>query len=211
MSKPTLHGPNYSTYVRSVRIVLAEKQVAYDLHEINFMEGWPDGYERLHPFMKVPVLEHDGFKLYETPAIMTYIEEAFDGPALLPAHPAIRATTLQAINVVDSYAYDPLITRTFVQRAVVPMLGGTSDEAMIEDARGDCERVIAVLNGMVSGQDYFGGDAASLADFHAVPIVHYTGQIPEGQALLEQAPALTAWMERMNTRGSVSSTIPSMG
>jgi len=36
MPKPTLHGPAFSTYVRSVRITLAEKGVEYDLHEINF-------------------------------------------------------------------------------------------------------------------------------------------------------------------------------
>ena len=67
MAKPTLHGPAFSTYVRSVRITLAEKGVAYDLHEINFLEGWPDGYEKLHPFMKVPAFEHNDLTFYETP------------------------------------------------------------------------------------------------------------------------------------------------
>jgi glutathione S-transferase len=43
MSNPTLHGPGFSTYVRSVRITLAEKGVVYDLNEFNFLEGWPDG------------------------------------------------------------------------------------------------------------------------------------------------------------------------
>ena len=211
MSNPTLHGPGFSTYVRSVRITLAEKGVVYDPNEFNFLEGWPDGYENLHPFKKVPVLEHDGLTLYETTAIMTYINAAFDGPALLSEKPAECAKSLQTIGIVDSYAYNALITRTFIQRAVVPMLGGTTDESMIEGARGDCERVISVLNGRVTGQDYFGGDAASLADCHVVPVIHYTGQIPEGQALLSKAPALTAWMERMSSRESVSSTVPSMG
>jgi glutathione S-transferase len=211
MSNPTLHGPGFSTYVRSVRITLAEKGVVYDLNEFNFLEGWPDGYENLHPFKKVPVLEHDGLTLYETTAIMTYINAAFDGPALLSEKPAECAKSLQTIGIVDSYAYNALITRTFIQRAVVPMLGGTADESMIEGARGDCERVISILNGRVTGQDYFGGDSVSLADCHVVPVIHYTGQIPEGQALLSKAPALTAWMERMSSRDSVSSTVPSMG
>jgi len=211
MSNPTLHGPGFSTYVRSVRITLAEKGVVYDLNEFNFLEGWPDGYENLHPFKKVPVLEHDGLTLYETTAIMTYINAAFDGPALLSEQPAECAKSLQTIGIVDSYAYNALITRTFIQRAVVPMLGGTTDESMIEGARGDSERAISVLNGRVSGQDYFGGDSVSLADCHVVPVIHYTGQIPEGQALLSKAPALSAWMERMSSRDSVSSTVPSMG
>ena len=211
MSNPTLHGPGFSTYVRSVRITLAEKGVVYDLNEFNFLEGWPDGYENLHPFKKVPVLEHDGLALYETTAIMTYINAAFDGPALLSEQPAECAKSLQTIGIVDSYAYNALITRTFIQRAVVPMLGGTTDESMIEGAQGDSERAISVLNGRVTGQDYFGGDSVSLADCHVVPVIHYTGQIPEGQALLSKAPALSAWMERMSSRDSVSSTVPSMG
>jgi glutathione S-transferase len=211
MSAPTLHGPAFSTYVRSVRITLAEKGVEYDQREFNFLEGWPDGYEKLHPFMKVPAFEHDGLVLYETPAIMMYVNAAFDGPALLSDVPAMRAKTLQAVNVVDNYAYDALITRTFIPRALVPMLGGTTDESVIDNAKGDCERAISVLNGMLDGQQYFGGDSVSLADFHVVPVLHYASQIPEGQALLGNAGALSAWMERMSTRDSVSSTIPSLG
>jgi glutathione S-transferase len=161
--------------------------------------------------MKVPAFEHDGLTLYETPAILVYIDAAFDGPALLPEQPAMRAKTVLAVNVVDNYAYDALITRTFIQRALVPMLGGESDEAMIENAQDDCKRAISVLDAMVSGQDYFGGDAVSVADFHAMPVLHYASQIPEGQALLGEAPALTAWMERMSTRDSISSTVPSLG
>ena len=194
-----------------MRITLAEKGVAYDLHEINFLEGWPDGYEKLHPFTKVPVFEHDGLTLYETPAIMVYINGAFDGLALLPDQPAARAKTLQAINVLDNYTYDPVITRTFVQRALVTMLGGETDEAMIKGAKAECERAISALNAMLDGQNYFGGGNVSLADFHVVPVMHYASQIPEGQALLNQAPALAGWLERMNARDSVSSTVPSMG
>ena len=211
MSKPTLHGPAFSTYVRSVRITLAEKGVEYELHDFNFLEAWPDGYEKLHPFMKVPAFEHAGVTLYETPAIMVYVNAAFDGPALLSDEPATRAKSVQTVNVIDNYAYDALITRTFIPRAVVPMLGGSTDESIIENAKSDCERAISVLNAMVAEQDYFGGGSASLADFHVVPVIHYTSQIPEGQALLANAPALAAWMDRMATRDSVSSTIPSLG
>ena len=211
MANPILHGPGFSTYVRSVRITLAEKGVDYELREFNFLEGWPEGYEKLNPFMKVPVFEHDELSLYETPAIMVYVNANFDGPALLPELAGMRAKAVQVINIVDNYAYNALITRTFIPRVVVPMLGGTTDETVIEEARSDCERCIAVLNSMVEAQDYFGGDNASLADFHMVPVVHYTSLTPEGQTLLTNAPALSAWAERMNARSSVTETIPSFG
>lgn len=211
MTQPILHGPAFSTYVRSVRITLAEKGVDYELREFNFLEGWPDGYDKLHPFMKVPAFEHNGLTLYETPAIMAYVDAAFEGPALLPGDAASRAKSLQTINVVDNYGYNALITRTFIPRAVVPMMGGTTDEAVVEEARGDCERVVSVLNGMLEGQDYFGGENATLADFHVVPVIHYTTQIPDGEALLAKAPVLSAWFERMGTRESVTATVPALG
>lgn len=211
MAKPVLHGPAFSTYVRTVMITLIEKGVDYDLQEFNFLEGWPDGYDKLHPFMKVPAFEHDGLNLYETPAIMVYVNAAFDGPALLPDQPAMRAKSMQTVNVIDNYAYDALITRTFIPRAVVPMLGGTTDESVIDGAKDNGVRSVAVLNGMLSGQEWFSGTNVGLADFHVVPVIHYASQIPEGQALLANAPALAAWMDRMNARDSVSSTIPSLG
>lgn len=211
MAKPVLHGPAFSTYVRTVMITLIEKGVDYDLQEFNFLEGWPDGYDKLHPFMKVPAFEHDGLNLYETPAIMVYVNAAFDGPALLPDQPAMRAKSMQTVNVIDNYAYDALITRTFIPRAVVPMLGGTTDESVIDGAKDNGVRSVAVLNGMLSGQEWFSGTNVGLADFHVVPVIHYASQIPEGQAFLANAPALAAWMDRMNARDSVSSTIPSLG
>ena len=38
----------------------------------------------LHPFNRVPVLQHDDFTLYETSAIVSYLEDTFPNPALQP-------------------------------------------------------------------------------------------------------------------------------
>jgi glutathione S-transferase len=211
MAKPVLYGPGFSTYVRSARIALAEKGVDYDQREFNFLEGWPDGYEKLHPFRKVPAFEHDGTVIYETPAIMVYVDTKFEGPALLPNDALLRSRAVQVINVVDNYAYGSVITRTFIPRAVVPMLGGTPDEETIAEAQGDCERALAALTGLLGSADYFGGSDVSLADFHVVPVLHYASQIPEGQAQLAKVPALGAWAERMGRRESVRATVPAFG
>jgi hypothetical protein len=73
MSKPTLYGPAFSTYVRSVRLALEEKGVDYNLVEIDFLQGlMPTEQIERHPFVRVPAFEHDGFKLYETTAICRY-------------------------------------------------------------------------------------------------------------------------------------------
>ncbi len=66
---------------------------AYRLEEINILEDahkTPE-YRARHPFAKVPAFEHDGFELYETAAIMRYVDETFEGPSLQPDEPRARA------------------------------------------------------------------------------------------------------------------------
>jgi glutathione S-transferase len=211
MSKPTLYGPGFSTYVRSCRIALAEKGAEYEMQEFNFLEGWPEGYEKRQPFMKVPAFTHEGQNVYETSAILRYIDEGFEGNSLQPSAASERAAMNCVMSIIDCYAYDALITRTFIPRAVVPMLGGETDESIIEGAKDDALKSITVLNGLVTEAGVFAGNSFSLADALVLPVLHYASQIPEGQALLADAPALSAWLGRMNERDSVKNTMPQFG
>ena len=134
MGKPIIHGPAYSTYVRTTRMTLEEKGVVYDLREFDFMQGMPEEDLKRHPFGKVPAFEHDGFMLYETAAIARYVDEAFDGPALQPADVRARARMAQIVGILDSYTYGPVVGQIVIQRLVVPMMNGTPDEAAITAA-----------------------------------------------------------------------------
>ena len=82
-----LYGPAYSTYTRTARLALEEKEVAYRLHEVDTLAGEGQKPEHLarHPWGKVPVLEHDGFSLFETVAVTRYVDEGFPGRSLQPA------------------------------------------------------------------------------------------------------------------------------
>ena len=112
-----LHGYHYSVYVRIARLVLAEKEVAYDRAEVNpFAANIPAGYLALHPFGRVPTLVHDGFVLYETGAITRYIDRAFPGPALQPASPRAQARMDQMVGIVDAYGYWPMVRQVFSNR-----------------------------------------------------------------------------------------------
>ncbi len=86
IADPENNGPALSTYVRSVRHAQEEKGAPYRLEEINILEDahqTPEHRAR-HPFAKVPAFEHDGFELYETVAMMLYVDETFEGPSLQP-------------------------------------------------------------------------------------------------------------------------------
>ena len=119
MAQPVVHGPSFSTYVRSVRLALHEKGVEHKLVEVDLLGGAHKKapYVSLQPFGKVPAFEHDGNTFYETSAILRYIDEVFPGPALMPSTPAARAKANQVMSMVDSYGYTPCVTDTFIPRS----------------------------------------------------------------------------------------------
>ena len=78
-----LFGSAGSPNVRGAMLGLAEKGVDYEFVDVAPPFKAPDHVAR-NPFGRVPAFEHDGFKLYETQAILRYVDGAFPGPALSP-------------------------------------------------------------------------------------------------------------------------------
>lgn len=212
MSIPVLHGPGFSTYVRTARLALEEKGVDYEMDEFNFLaDGMPAEQLARHPFGKVPAFTHNGFTLYETGAIGRYVDEAFDGPALQPANAQGRARLTQVCGVLDSYAYGPAIGTIVIQRMIVPMMGGTTDTEAIEAAAPDAKKAFGVLDGMLGERSHLVGDSISLADLHLAPIYDYFRQTPEGEEILGSTPALSRWWNGISGRDSMTKTAPQLG
>ncbi|MBL6454543.1 glutathione S-transferase family protein [Belnapia sp. T6] len=208
-----LYGPAYSTYTRTARLALEEKGVAYDLREVDTLAGEGQKAEHLarHPWGKVPVLEHDGFSLYETVAIARYADEAFPGPALQPTDAKHRARMAQVCAVLDHYGWSPMVITVFVQRVVVPMRGGVPDQGAIDGALPQAERVLAAVESLTDGGEFLIGSALSLADLHLAPILDYFVRTEDGRAALSHHPRLSTWWKRIEQRPSVAKTRPSFG
>src|SRR5256885_2022429 len=138
-----LHGYQYSVYLRIVRMVLAEKGVAYSRVEVNpFAPDMPKEYLDLHPFRRVPTLVHDGYVLYETQAITRYIDEAFAGPSLQPVHARHIGRMTQIISIIDAYGYLPMVRQVFSQRVFGPRVGRVTDEAQVRAGIEGTSRVL---------------------------------------------------------------------
>jgi glutathione S-transferase len=208
-----LHGPAYSTYTRTARLALEEKGVSYDLREVDTLagQGQTPAHLARHPWGKVPVLEHDGFSLYETVAITRYVDEGFPGPALQPTDAPGRARVAQVCSVLDHYGWHPMVIVVFVQRVVAPMRGGTPDQGAIDAALPQAGRVLAAVEGLMDGGEFLIGGALSLADLHLVPILDYFARTEDGRAALARHPRLSAWWERIERRPTVVGTRPSLG
>lgn len=209
----TVHGPAYSTYVRTVRLVLEEKGQPYRLAELDMLAGESKAPPHLarHPFGMVPAFEHDGFALYETDAIVRYLDRAFPEPRLTPADLMAEARMNQIMGILNAYAYPSIITGIVIQRVVVPMMGGVPDEQVIAAALPKARTSLAELERLSAGQPFLAGPDLSLADLLAAPIYAYLTAVPEAAQLLEPHAALRGWWERVSARPSMVRTAPRLG
>ena len=194
MTDLVLHGLQFSTYVRTAQSACEVKGVPYDLRPVDFRS--PE-FRALHPFGRMPAMTHGDVTLYETLAIATYVDEAFDGPALRPGDAAGRALMLQWISAVNGYLYPALFQGCLRERFVKRMRGMEPDEEAIAAMRPAIEEGLAVAEGALTERDFLSGEAVSLADLFLAPILSYFAAAPEGEAILPRHPNLLRWMERM--------------
>lgn len=204
----TLYGAAYSVYTRSARLALIEKGVDHRFEEVHVFgpEGVPPEHLARQPFGKIPAFEHDGFKLFETGAILRYVDEAFPGPALQPRDVRARARMTQAISVCDSYLYGHGVWGIFVERVSKSNRGDAPDEAKVAASLPKAAVCHAVLADILGDQDYLCGDALSLADLHAAPMLACLAMTDEGRALMAAQSKLSAWWQRMGARASMQQT-----
>src|SRR5436305_1434661 len=98
-----VHGVVGSPYLRGVLLGLEERGVAYRLNPIPLGEHLKEPHLSRHPFGRVPAFEHDDFRLYETQAILRYIDAVFPGPSLQPTDARQAARMNQLMGVTDCY------------------------------------------------------------------------------------------------------------
>lgn len=213
MADPIIYGPGYSTYTRTARLAHEEKGVAYKLVEVDLFKGEPGQPAHLarHPFGKIPAYEHDGFMLYETSAITRYVDEAFPGTRLQPQDLRQRARMNQVMAVIDSYAYGPIVQKVVIQRLVVPLMGGQTDMAIVNEALPAVDKACAALEALIAGNGFLAGPALSLADLHAIPVFGYFAATPDAERVFGANPALKRWWDRMSVLPSVQRTAPKLG
>jgi glutathione S-transferase len=160
-----------------------------------------------HPFGRVPAFEHDGFSLYETQAILRYLDRVLPQPALTPADPRAAARMDQVMNINDWYLFHGVGNVIVFHRVIAPQLMGLKpDEAAIEAAMPKARTVFGELARLLGEQAFFAGDALSLADLMVAPAVAFFTATPEWAELGLPHANLVAWLKRMEARPSLQAT-----
>ena len=200
-----LYGTPVSTYVRAVRLLLAEAKIDYDLKDIGIFNGdnETDAYLAKHPFGKVPTLEIDAINIYETAAITYYINQKLAGAKYAPLDLLGQTRMRQIMAIVDNYLYDPAVQTIVIQNLIVPTQGGQTDEEAVQEAIAPTQKALKAIEDLFIGSPFLTGSLISIADFYLIPIFIYLEQTPQFDTVIANTPKLKAWWNEVKILSSV--------
>jgi glutathione S-transferase len=208
MSDFFVYGVPGSPFMRSVQMGLEEKGAAYQVVAMRPGESRSPAHLKRHPFGRIPAFEHGEFRLYETQAILRYLDDLFPDPALEPVDPRATARMNQIIGINDWYFFPEVAAVIVFQRIVGPaLLGVTTDEAAVAAAVPEGKVCIAELDRLLGSESFMAGDRLSIADLMLAPQLDFFAATPEGAAMLD-GTRLKDWLDRMCARPSMLATQP---
>lgn len=206
MAAMTLWGFNGSTYVRTVKMVLAEKGFTdFEQVPVNVLSGEPRQPEHLarHPFGKVPVLDHDGLRILETAAISRYLNDMLPGRSLVPATPRERARMDMLVGMADAYGYGALVAGVAAYHLFPDFVGGKNDA--LHDGGLDNGLKLMRLAMQTRGSSPFIAGELSLADLFLAPMLAYVAMTPD-IAAFNQVDGFADWWARLQGLDSFKQT-----
>jgi len=195
-----VYAPAGSGYSRRVRIALLEKAIPHESMPIALLQGEHKRPEflALNPHGRVPVLVDDDFVLYESRAILAYLEAAHPGRPLLPSAPRSRARVEMYLNLCDLQFARHTSVISVPKRFLPP--DRWPAEAMAA-ARVEIERHLAILEDALAGREYLVDDRFTLAEVAYLPFLHLLPMLD-----VVPPPAVAAWTAGLLARPSAAAT-----
>ncbi|MBA1145629.1 glutathione S-transferase family protein [Ectothiorhodospiraceae bacterium WFHF3C12] len=199
-----LHFHPVSNYSRRVTMALAEKGIDYEPVTVDMPNGAHKSpeYLALNPYGRVPTLVEGDFVLYESTAILNYLETRHPEPALAPADARERARMDMHMKLCDlqltNWAGRVLFPKRFLPEE-------RWDRDAMQKASEEIGKHLEIVARELGNNDYLVGNRFSLADICYTPTLEFLYLIDT-----EVPEAINAWAERLLARPSAQQTKPAM-
>lgn len=189
-----------SPYVRKVVVMMKEKGIEDAVERIKSNPLSRDDREASpNPLGKIPCLiTNDGLALWDSPVILEYLDEAFDGPEMLPKSGPARWIALRRQATADGMLEASVAC--FVEGLRKPE---RQSAGWIAHNKGIAFKGIDALDGEAGGF----GDAIDIGTISAAVAVSFVGQTFPDEDWRPDHPDLAAWFERFDARPSMRETV----
>ena len=190
-------GVNFSNFVQSVLLALKEKGVAHELVPPPSALKEP-AHLALHPWGKIPVALLPSGPLYETTAILRWIDAALPGRVMTPSDPLAAARMDQWMSAIICY-----LDVHAIRQIGSPFFFATRRGEAFEPPAAAMEALaldLTVFEVALGNGPFLGGEAPNLADCLLAPIVNALALMPQTRPLLYLRPALTGFLAAVHAR-----------
>ncbi len=196
MSGIKLYGHPFSNNAMRAQLSLDEKQIDYEYVTVDLFQGEHKRPEFLavNPRGQVPTLVDGDARVWESTAIVLYLEHRFPEPSLIPRDAVAMANCYRLVGEFNQ-KLDPtnIFGSVKFRRMRRPELGDRVDKLLAE-----CR----IWEGYAAQSPFLAGESFSIADIVALP---FLGMIIDGLGLPQHDfPELHAWYERCKARPSVA-------
>ncbi|KAJ7088800.1 glutathione S-transferase [Mycena belliarum] len=186
----------------AVALTLLEKRVPFEVIHVDMADIKTPEYLAKHPWGQVPMIDDDGFILYESRAICRYLAEKYadQGTPLIPTGLTAKARFEQAASI-ELANFWPLVRRITIEAVYNPRRNLPVDEAALAQARSELPAKLDVYEVILGTQKYLGGNEITLADlFHLwfAPPLNRAGH----DVMLNRGPNVTRWWNDISSRPS---------
>lgn len=210
MNQVHIYGVQFSPFVRSVQMVCEEKNIPY---EISFeiqgrsVEFKSDAHGLLHPYRKIPVVEHNGKILAETNSICRYLAANFAGPSLTPDDPWLQAKVDEWCELMTTYINFAIVRDYLLELVSSKGEDGKPRYDVLKANRPAAEQAIQLIGAQLQDQDYLFAGQLTLADLITVPCLYYAASLPEKYALIAPDSNLIPYLQRIQQRESAKKVL----
>ena len=199
-----------SPFAWKVWLSLEHKAIDYKLEILSADAGdlKSESYLKINPRGKVPAIVHDKFVLYESGAIVEYLNEYFSGSSLWPHNARKRAIARRLMLESDNYVYPPI--RRMVEELLLKK-GAPPDNEIVASAR---QAASVNLNAIARDlrEKFLAGDSPSAADYSLYPLTAILLRLHNRRPDLELGAILPdnlrAWRKRVETLKYFAKTLP---
>lgn len=215
-----------SPFCDKVRRLLHLKGQPYAVVEMPLSSAL-GGLRKLTPTRKVPTIEHQGRRIWDSTNIAHYLEREFPERPLVPSDPKLRALCHLWEDWADEslYFYEVylrfklpsnrerfmpqlLASETQFMRGVARLSVPLALRVLLDqqgmgrkplpDLLADLTRHIEAISAQLGDGEWLSGDTISLADISVYAQLNCIGQTPEGRALIDADPVVARWLTRVD-------------